>query len=414
MLSQFFPPIIGGIENHVYNLAAQLAGRGHQVSVATLWQRGLAEREQVADGAVSVYRVHATVQRASRVLFRDPGRGYAPPFPDPELTAGLRRVMEAVRPDIVHAHNWLVYSYLPLKRRFGVPLVATMHDYGMACAKWTLIYRDAACSGPAWAKCLGCGVDTYGPVRGVPVVMGNWAMGAAERRTVDLFLPVSQSVADGNGLPAHGAPYEVMPNFLSDGADDPPLSRDELAPYLAQLPDEPFLLFVGAFGRHKGVDVLLKAYDGLRDAPPLVLIGYETADYALPAPESRVVALKAWPHAAVMAAWRRSLLGVIPSVCPDACPTVALEAMACGRPVVASDIGGLPDLVAADETGVLVRSDDPDALRRGLQRLIGDPAMQSRMGEAALARVTRFEAASVVPRIEAVYGRLVAGADSHV
>jgi hypothetical protein len=39
--------------------------------------------------------------------------------------------------DIVHAHNWIVYSYLPVKRWAGVPLVVTMHDYGMNCAKWT-------------------------------------------------------------------------------------------------------------------------------------------------------------------------------------------------------------------------------------------------------------------------------------
>jgi glycosyltransferase involved in cell wall biosynthesis len=131
-----------------------------------------------------------------------------------------------------------------------------------------LIYRDAACSGPAVAKCLGCGVAAYGPLRGAPVVLANWAMGAVERRLVDLFLPVSQSVADGNGLPGHDEPYEVVPNFLADGADDAPLTLDEMASYMAQLPDEPFLLFVGAFGRHKGVDVLLKAYQGLRNAPP--------------------------------------------------------------------------------------------------------------------------------------------------
>jgi glycosyltransferase involved in cell wall biosynthesis len=192
------------------------------------------------------------------------------------------------------------------------------------------------------------------------------------------------------------------------------LTLDEMASYMAQLPDEPFLLFVGAFGRHKGVDVLLKAYQGLRNAPPLVLIGYETADYTLPKVEvgSRVVALKAWPHAAVMMAWQRSLFGVIPSVCPDACPTVALEAMAYGRPVVASDIGGLPDLVSDGGTGLLVRSDDAAALRQGLQRMLDDPEMRTRMEGAALARVTRFEAGAVIPRIEAIYGRLLAAGNS--
>jgi hypothetical protein len=108
---------------------------------------------------VQVYRVRGTVHRANHLLFSDPGRGYAPPFPDPELAAGLRRVVREVRPDVVHAHNWLVYSYLPIKRWAGVPLVATMHDFGMACAKWTMIYRDAACSGP------GCQMPGLWPAR---------------------------------------------------------------------------------------------------------------------------------------------------------------------------------------------------------------------------------------------------------
>ncbi len=97
---------------------------------------------------------------------------------------------------------------------------------------------------------------------------------------------------------------------------------------------------------------------------------------------------------------------------PDACPTVALEAMAYGRPVVASDIGGLPDLVSDGGTGLLVRSDDAAALRQGLQRMLDDPEMRTRMEGAALARVTRFEAGAVIPRIEAIYGRLLAAGNS--
>ena len=92
-------------------LGAALAQRGHAVTVATLWYPGAAKEEQ--DGAVRVLRMRGTLQRAG-ALFSDSERRHAPPFPDPELVMQLAALMREVQPDIVHAHNWIVYAYLPL------------------------------------------------------------------------------------------------------------------------------------------------------------------------------------------------------------------------------------------------------------------------------------------------------------
>ncbi|HEY7530522.1 MAG TPA: glycosyltransferase family 4 protein, partial [Gemmatimonadota bacterium] len=70
-------------------------------------------------------------------------------------------------------------------------------------------------------------------------------------------------------------------------------------------------------------------------------------------------------------------------------PNAALEAMAAGRPVVAGDVGGLPEIVAEGETGFLVDPEDPAALAAALARLLADPALARRMGEAARARAER-------------------------
>jgi glycosyltransferase involved in cell wall biosynthesis len=80
-----------------------------------------------------------------------------------------------------------------------------------------------------------------------------------------------------------------------------------------------------------------------------------------------------------------------------------MEAMASGTPVVASAIGGIPDLVQHGETGLLVPPGDSPALRRALHALLNDPPLRARMGEAARRRATAFTLSRAADRIEAVY-----------
>jgi hypothetical protein len=98
LLSQFYPPVIGGEERHVRNLCAALAQRGNHVSVGTLMHPGSPETE--LDGAVRVHRLRGTLQRLSG-LHTDSERRHAPPFPDPELALALKRLVAQERPDIV-------------------------------------------------------------------------------------------------------------------------------------------------------------------------------------------------------------------------------------------------------------------------------------------------------------------------
>lgn len=409
MLTQFYPPIIGGEERHVRNLSQALAERGHDVAVATLWHAGLAEYE--VDAGVRVYRLRGTMQRAS-FLFSSDARRFAPPFPDPEVSLALRRVIRREQPEIVHAHNWLVHSYLPLKRWARVPLVVTLHNYNLACPTVTLMRNGAVCDGPALGKCLSCVRGHYGLAKGAPTVVSHALLSPVERRAVDLFVPVSRAVAEGNGLIDSGIPFEVVPNFIPDDVAD---TSGDVTSYTAALPDEPFLLYVGALSRAKGVDVLLRAYRQLHvtrpAAPALVLIGYpmsDTPELMAGLPEG-AIALQDWPHQAVMHAWGRSLAGLVPSVWPDPCPTVALEAMAMGRPVIASRIGGLRDQIVDGETGLLTPAGDADALHAALTRLVDGADLRERMGGAARRHVASFRAGAVVTRIEANYERLARG-----
>ena len=109
----------------------------------------------------------------------------------------------------------------------------------------------------------------------------------------------------------------------------------------------------------------------------------------------------------MIAAWRRSLIGLVPSVCPETFGLVALEAMAAGRAVIASHIGGLPDVVVDGETGMLVPPGDPLALQNAIQRLLSDRGLSCRLGQAAQRRTAEFSAEAVVPRLECLYRELV-------
>jgi len=401
MLTDFYPPIIGGMELHVRNLGAELSGRGHAVVVVTLWHEGLAEYE--LDGNVRVYRIRGTAQRAAG-LFSSANRRFAPPLPDPETVWALRRIIARERPEVVHAHNWLVYSFVPLKRWSGARLVLTLHDYSFLCAKKTLMYHDEPCDGPSFGKCLGCGGDYYGWSKGVPTVVANRAMGIALRSAVDMFLPVSEAVAIGSGLVGSGLPFQVIPNFVPDAVSAP---RSVSESFSTQLPDrEGYLLFVGSLDRNKGVHVLLESYARLPNAPPLVLIGAIWSGMPFVFPRN-VIVCQNWPHDAVMLAWSRSLVGLVPSVWPEPCPTVVMEAMAAGRPVIASQIGGLPDLVIDGETGLLIPPGDRAALHEAMLRIITDPDLRERMGQAGKERFVRFQASTVVPQIEQVYSDIV-------
>jgi glycosyltransferase involved in cell wall biosynthesis len=401
MLTQFYPPFIGGEERHVQTLSTRLVARGHEVAVATIGSPELPAFTE--EQGVRVYRLRGTMQRASW-LFSDAGRRHVPPFPDPELSLALRRIIARERPQIVHAHNWMLHSFLPLKAWSGAKLVLTVHDHSVRCPKKKLIRGDRPCVEPRLRDCVACAGAHYG-AKGLPVLALHQATGAAVRGAVDMFLPVSRSVAEGNQLLGGDLPMRVVPNFVPDDVAALPETPH---PLLAQLPAGEFMLFVGAFGRYKGLDVLLDAYAGMAGAPPLVMIGYQTAEYPIRTttfPPNTLV-LRDWPHPAVMQAWARAMLGLVPSTWADPCPTVAMEAMALGRPLVATRMGGLTDLVEDEASGLLVPPDDPAALRTAMQRLIADPALRARMGEAGRRKLAAFQAGSVVAQIEQIYSEL--------
>lgn len=393
MLAQFYPPIVGGEEHVVQSLAIELVRRGHEVAVATIQHAGFPRRDEVE--GVRVHRLRSAAS-AFGFLYSD-DRLHAPPGPDPALVWQLRKVLAAERPDVVHAHNWMVHSYLPLKRSAAVPLVLSLHDYSLVCSMKRLMRCGTPCSGPAIVKCMHCASGHYGPIKGPVVATMIGVSARPEAALIDRYVAVSHAVATGNRLAGRSAPYEVIPNFFS-----PP--RAPQPPWTDQLPRGDFILYAGDVSYEKGALTLLRAFAGIqRPVIPLVMIGRQFLD-PWPASAADVVRIHPLEHGSVLEAFRRCAIAVVPSLWPEPSGLVALEAMAMGKPVVASRTGGLPEIVVDGETGLLAAPGDADDLRRALERLIADPQLRARLGEAGRTRIAaHFSTEVVIPRFERLY-----------
>ena len=145
---------------------------------------------------------------------------------------------------------------------------------------------------------------------------------------------------------------------------------------VAEAADPPEVLFAGRLSPEKGILELVEAADGMK----LVVAGDGPLRDRVPG------ALGFVPHHALGPLYERAAVVAVPSH-REGFGVVCAEAMAYGRPVVAGAVGGLLDLVADGETGLLVPPRDVPALREALERLLGDRELRRRMGEAARERV---------------------------
>jgi glycosyltransferase involved in cell wall biosynthesis len=211
----------------------------------------------------------------------------------------------------------------------------------------------------------------------------------------------------GSAESAAGVLRSIIPSFREDDESDVSSSA-ALEPYLRQLPGEPYILFVGALRQVKGIQPLLAAYERLKTSVPLVLIGTFERDTPRTFPAG-VRVLQDFPHQAVMAAWDRSLFGVVPSLWPEPLGSVVYEGMSRGKAMIGTTPGGHTDMIVDQETGFLVPPGDVEALTQAMRRLLDQAVVREAFGQRGRERAQQFTARQVVPQFERLYYSVISG-----
>ena len=366
-VTPYYAPEGGGLERYAQAILGRLAQRGHQVETLAFTRDGLTDSHE---SGVDVRRT-----RASLCL------GNTPVHPGFYAKVG-RRIRES-RSDVVVAHTPVPFpaemAYLAA-RRSGVPFVATYHA---------------------------------GSLRGSSAGLG--ALAALDRMTFE-----RRMIAGADGLIAVG-PY-VRDHALARGGDRvtivPPGVDAEWFDDTPQPAGHGILMAapLAESYRWKGADVLWRAFRRVRKRLPdatLTLVGGgdRLAGFkALSAATPGTSVLGRVDEPTLRDAYRRAAVTVLPSTSDAESFGMALaEANACGRPVVASAVGGVPDFVRHGDNGLLARPGDEHDLAAKLVELLSDDDAARAMGARGRQRVVREHAwGDLALRTERVLDRVIA------
>jgi len=319
---------------------------------------------------------------------------------NPAGVAAMERAVAEFRPDVVHVHNLhihLSYAALAAARRGGSKVVLQIHDIMPVCHQKMFCHLDERLrpgdpvvyrNGPV--KCALCVRGRYNPFR-------NGTIRRVLRRDVDRLVAVSDEM--GRALAQNGiGPCTTIWNGLPAGSGDVAEAAVEALRARLGLEGRPVILYGGRLDRLKGGLELVRALALVRKRQPdAVLL---TVGEALPGFHEEMLALAqrlGIPDALhstgwlageeLRAAYRVADVVATPSLCFESFGLMNLEAMAAGRPVVASMWGGPADVVVDGETGFLVNPLHVQTLASRLSLLLADRELAQRMGAAGARRV---------------------------
>jgi D-inositol-3-phosphate glycosyltransferase len=341
------------------------------------------------------------VERGVRVLHIDAGpraevakeelAGLVPAF-----TRGVvDRIRETGDVDVIHANYWLSgVAGHEVKHELGLPLVSTFHTLARVKVDADLV--ESAERVRAESSVVGCS----------DVILAN-----CEEEASDLQLHYS----------ARRERIEIVPPGV-DHAFFSPGDQAGARQGVGWSTPGPMLLFVGRIQPLKGLDVAVGALAALDDERAhLAVVGGPSGPDG-PAELSRVVQLAIdlgvrdrvrfvppQPHHLLSGWYRAADVVLVPSR-SESFGLVALEAAACGRPVVAADVGGLRTIVDDGRTGFLLERRDPEAYATKVAALLADPALAARVGDDAARRAAGFTWSTAAARLRRVYADVSARA----
>ena len=307
------------------------------------------------------------------------------PWSRREIGALLRKQ----EPDIVHIHNvfpWISPSILPVCRRAGLPVVMTVHNYRLVCPnglhmpKGRYYVCEKCCGGKEYwcvlkncehnlAKSLGYALRTYTARR-----LGFF------KENVTLFACLTEFQR--KRLIAEGYPADRLrmipntyPTEVGIGMDPP-----DGGGYVA---------YVGRISPEKGIELLLSTARKLPNIPLQLAGSYDAMPDFLDEVPANVSFLGNLDRKRLADFYRRSRFLVLPSRCFEGFPMTVVEAMVQGKAVIASRIGGIPEIVDDGETGLLFKPGDGQELAEKIRYLWDRPDLCRRMGRAGREKALR-------------------------
>ena len=300
--------------------------------------------------------------------------------------------------DLVHSHTW--YANLAghlASVLYGIPHVVTAHSLE-PLRPWKAEQLGGGYALSSW--CERVSVESAAAVIAVSHGMRSDILAIYPAVAADRVLVIRNGIDTRQYAPDHGT--EVLERYGID-------------------PGRASAVFVGRITRQKGVPVLLRAARRLDPAAQLVLCAGQADTPELEAEVTELVRHLQATRSGVI--WLSGMLAkpeviqILTHATVFACPSlyeplgiVNLEAMACGTAVVASRVGGIPEVVADGETGLLVQPDDPAALADAINVLVGDPARAAIMGQLGRQRAAaEFSWSAIAAQTAELYAELVVG-----
>lgn len=398
--NEYPPNIYGGAGVHVEYLARELArlteGSG-AVDVLSFGEQNEQQGNLRLRGVTAPSEIPAHDPRHSRLL--------------DALMRDLAMVGAVDTPDIVHCHTWYTHLAGCLARPLtGAPLVLTTHSLEPH-RPWKVEQLGSAYHATSWIE-------------------------RTAYQNADGVIAVSEAMKDDVQELYGVAPERIR--VIHNGID-PDEYRPRLSPEVLRRrgidPDLPIILFVGRITRQKGILHLVRALPHLSPGAQVVLCA-GAPDTPEIGEEMRTLVEEARRNSAVPIVWlpemlpRDEIISLYSHAAVFVCPSVYepfgiinLEAMACETPVVASAVGGIPEIVVNEETGLLVPLEpddsgtfeplDPEGFSRALatavNELMADPDRRARMGQAARQRVLeKFSWAAIAAQTMEFYQELIA------